>query len=150
MKRTYLVTSWILLVGLWLFPQMPAHAFGLCATQSTDLTDAAQTPALDRKSTQRRVVRNGGTTDPSIQFLPSQSPEQARQQIAGTQILLSAAERNLNQVASRKLDTIQQQDVSQLRNYLRQARASLEAGNLDRAYILARKANVLTTDMIKR
>jgi hypothetical protein len=65
-------------------------------------------------------------------------------------MLLSAAEQNLNRVAGRVLDIGQQQDVSQLRNYIRQARASLEAGTLDRAYALARKANVLTADMLKR
>ncbi len=150
MKQTYLVTSWILLVGLWLFPQMPARAFGLYAPQSTNSGETPQPAVSPRKPAKRTVVRNGGTTDPSIQFLPSQSPEQARQQIASTQMLLSAAEQNLNRVAGRVLDIGQQQDVSQLRNYLRQARASLEAGHLDRAYILARKANVLTADMLKR
>jgi hypothetical protein len=136
-----------LVLGLSLFPQTHAYALHQVTLQSTDSTGSA--PVLDRKPSRRKIVKNGGATDPTIQFLPAQSQEQASRKIASAEVLLSAAEHNLNQLAARSLDASQQQDVSQLRNYIRQARTSLQAGNLDRANILARKANVLTADMLK-
>ena len=97
----------------------------------------------------KTVVRNGGTVDPVVQLAPGMSVEQASSQRQSTTQLLAATDGNLNQIASRQLSSAQQDSVSQIRKYMEQAKAAEKAGDVQRAHNLASKALLLSDDLVK-
>ena len=97
----------------------------------------------------KKVVRNGGTVDPVVQLAPTISAEQASSQRQSTTQLLAATEDNLKQIASRQLDSTQQDSVSQIRKYMEQAKTAEAAGDVERAHNLASKALLLSDDLVK-
>ena len=120
---------------------------------------AAQTPVpdkpKDKKSTKtrtmkRRVVRNGSTTDPQVQISPGLSPEQATTQTQSTTQLLAATEGNLKKLSGRSLSAAQQQMLEQVRRYVDQAHAAMDAGDLQRGHTLAFKARLLSDELALR
>lgn len=97
----------------------------------------------------KKVVRNGGTVDPVVQLAPGMSAEQASSQRQSTTQLLAATDDNLKQIASRQLSSTQQDSVSQIRKYMEQANAAEKAGDVQRAHNLASKALLLSDDLVK-
>jgi len=95
------------------------------------------------------VVRNGGTADPQAQLSPKLSKAQAEQEIKNTNQLLATTDTNLKQLAGRRLNSSQQDTLSQVRKYIEQARAATNAGDLQRAHNLAFKAQLLSADLVK-
>ncbi len=107
-------------------------------------------PATDSStSTEKKVVKNGGTVDPVVKLAPGISAEQASSQRQSTAQMLSATDDNLKQLASRQLDSTQQDSVSQIRKYMEQAKTAEAAGDLQRAHNLASKALLLAEDLVK-
>ena len=100
-------------------------------------------------ASEKKVVRNGGTADPVVQLAPGMSAEQASSQRQSTTQLLAATDDNLKQIASRQLNSTQQDSVSQIRKYMEQAKAAEEAGDVQRAHNLASKALLLSDDLVK-
>jgi len=98
---------------------------------------------------EKKVVRNGGTTDPVVQLAPGMSAEQASSQLQSTTQLLSTTDANLKQISSRQLGQTQQDSVSQIRKYMEQAKAAEAAGDMQRAHNLASKALLLSDDLVK-
>jgi hypothetical protein len=98
---------------------------------------------------EKKVVRNGGTTDPVIQLAPGVSAEQASSQRQNTTQLLAATDANLKQIASRTMNSSQQDSISQIRKYMEQAKAAEQAGDVQRAHNLASKALLLSDDLVK-
>lgn len=64
-----------------------------------------------------------------------------------TNRLLAAADLNLKDVAVRGLDANQEATVKQIRSYMDQAKAAASSGDVERAYNLANKANMLAADL---
>jgi len=97
----------------------------------------------------RKIVRNGGAADPEITFAPSITPEEASRETGETKQMLQAAEANLKIVLERQPDAGRRDVIAEVRNYLNQARQSLDSGDIERAHKLAVKASVLTNDMVR-
>ena len=64
--------------------------------------------------------------------------------------LLTATEANLKSLGDRKLSPEQQATVTQIRQFMDQSRAALDAGDLTQGYNLASKANVLSEELTKK
>ena len=106
-------------------------------------------PSDPSPSAEKTVIKNGGTADPVVQLAPGISAEQASSQRQSTAQLLSATDDNLKQLASRQLDSTQQDSVSQIRKYMEQAKTAEAAGDVQRAHNLASKALLLADDLVK-
>lgn len=73
---------------------------------------------------------------------------QAEHQKQQTSNLLGSAESNLSNI-HRSLNNDEQQMVAQIRNYIAQSRKAMTDGDLERAYNLANKANLLSSELSK-
>jgi len=96
----------------------------------------------------KTVVRNGSTSDPTVAISPDLSSQQASQQLRSTNELLARTDLNLKQIANRQLSTAQEDTVRQIKVYMEQARAAAKNGEVQRAYNLANKANLLSADLV--
>ncbi len=109
--------------------------------------DKTPPPAEKKPST---VVKEGGTgTSGNEQLsasLPAAAEEHKRQ---STQQLQQATEGNLRAL-NRTLSDDEQAMVQQIRAYLQQSHNAEADGDVQRAYNLALKANLLSKDLIKR
>jgi len=97
----------------------------------------------------KTVVRDGSTSDPAVQISPSLSGEQASHQRQNTTQLLATTDANLKKMSGRELSSGQQDTVNQIRKYMEQANAAVEAGDLQRARNLAFKAHLLSDELVK-
>ncbi len=95
----------------------------------------------------KTVVRNGSTTDPAVELSAGLSPQQVSQQMKSTDQLLASADANLKTISSRPLSATQQDTVTQIKSFMEQARAASSNGDVQRAYNLANKANMLSADL---
>jgi len=112
-------------------------------TKKQQAHGGAKSPSTGPSKT---VVRNGGTGEPTVAISAGESQRQASR-IKETNRLLAAADLNLKDVAVRGLNASQQTTVKQIRSYMDQARAAANSGDLERAYNLANKANMLAADL---
>ncbi len=97
----------------------------------------------------KTVVRDGSTSDPAVQISPSLSEQQASHQRQNTTQLLATTDANLKKMSGRELSSGQQDTVNQIRKYMEQANAAVEAGDLERAHNLAFKAHLLSNELVK-
>jgi hypothetical protein len=97
----------------------------------------------------KRVVREGGTTEPSAKIVPGVTPQQANQQRQDAESLLTRTEENLKRLAGRTPDSSHQETIAQIRNYVEGARSALRDGDTQRAHTLALKAHLLANDLVK-
>ena len=95
----------------------------------------------------KTVVRNGSTPDPTVSISPDVSNQEASRQLDNTNRLLASADANLKQIANRQLSTAQEDTVKQIKVYMEQARTAAKNGEVQRAYTLANKANMLSADL---
>jgi hypothetical protein len=63
--------------------------------------------------------------------------------------MLAATQANLKQIAGRQLTPNQQDMVNQIRQFMGQSKAAVDAGDPDRARTLAWKAQLLSEELIK-
>ncbi len=129
-------------------------------TEPTTQTPVPQPkPQPKRKPTKKVVVppAPAETTPPPSPAKPApdtsinapmtnQQADRERQQTAG---LLGSAENNLANI-HRSLNVDEQNMVSQIRNYIAQSRKAMSDGDLERAYNLANKANLLSSELMKQ
>lgn len=94
----------------------------------------------------KTVVRNGGTGESTVAISSGQDEKQAAR-LKETNRLLDAADLNIKDVAVRGPNAGQQETIKQIRGYMDQARAAAKSGDVDRAYNLANKANMLAADL---
>lgn len=94
------------------------------------------------------VVRQGGTSEPSIQLAGGHADQTAQQRDAANQILQSA-DTNLKKVSGRQLSADQQDMVNQIRQFMAQSKTAIDVGDLERAHTLAWKAQVLSEELVK-
>jgi hypothetical protein len=93
------------------------------------------------------VVRQGGTSEPSIQLAGSKPSDQAHQR--DTDQMRAATEDNLKKIADRQLTPAQQDMVNQIHQFMDQSKTSVQSGDLDRARTLAWKAELLSEELVK-
>src|SRR5579872_3319428 len=79
-------------------------------------TDApAATPAGTAPT--KKVVRDGGTSEPTVDLAPGVNPQQASNRKESTNQLLATSDANLRKVAGRQLSSNQQDTVKQIQSY---------------------------------
>jgi hypothetical protein len=97
----------------------------------------------------RVVVRDGGTSEGTVQLSGGDSSGQESPRRAGANRLLASTEESLKKIETLPLDSAQQETVKQIRQYMAQARASLAAGDVDLAHNVAVKAHLLADELLK-
>jgi hypothetical protein len=100
-----------------------------------------------KQGSEKVVVRNGGTSDPTVQLSPKLSDDQASRKRDTTNDLLTATDAKLKEASGRQLSPAQQDTVAQIRSYVQQAKAATTEGDLDRAHNLAFKAHLLSDEL---
>jgi hypothetical protein len=95
------------------------------------------------------VVRQGGTSDPSIQLAGGSGGAQPPKADATTNQMVGSTEENLKKLAGRRLSATEQDMVSQIHQYIEQSKAAATDGDPERARTLAWKAETLSEDLIK-
>jgi hypothetical protein len=96
-------------------------------------------------TTNTQVASSGSPSVSAIGQLSSGDPSDMRQQ---TDASILTTERTLNGI-TRSLSDQEQKTASQIREYIKQARAALSAGDVDGAHTLAVKAKVLLDELFK-
>jgi hypothetical protein len=96
----------------------------------------------------KKVIHNGGSEEPTIQLIGGTPAEQASNQ-RSTEQLTAATEENLKKIAERKLTPSQQEMVNQVKQFMEQSKTAVAAGNLERGHNLARKAQLLSEELLK-
>jgi hypothetical protein len=99
-------------------------------------------------SPQKKVVPQGGTTDPDPQLAGGASGQKASQERSTSSDLLGRADENLKKIASRQLTPAQQDEVAQVHQFMAQSKAATADGDLDRAHTLAWKAQMLSEELL--
>ena len=94
-----------------------------------------------------RVIRNGGTKEPTVNFTPAAPPEEVKRRTDNVNDLLTKTDANIKSLSGHTLTAAQQDTAAQINVYTKQARAALADGDLDRAENLAGKASVLSADL---
>lgn len=116
-------------------------------------TSTAPNPAPQKKISppendgSTRVIRNGGTKEPTVNFTPAAPPQEVKRRTDNVNDLLTKTDANLKSLSGHTLTSTQQDTATQINVYTKQARAALADGDLDRAENLASKANVLSADL---
>jgi hypothetical protein len=94
------------------------------------------------------VVKNGGSPEPTVQ-LKGGTAEEASHQRSTTNQLATATQENLKKIAGRQLNPSQQEMVSQIKEFMKQSKAAIAAGDLERGHNLALKAHLLSDELVK-
>jgi hypothetical protein len=98
----------------------------------------------------KTVIRNGGTTEPTVDLSPSVNERQASLKLDETNKRLAVADANLKTIVGRQLSASQQDTVRQIKNYMEQAKTAAAGGDVQRAYNLAVKAKLLSAELAGR
>ena len=95
------------------------------------------------------VIKNGGSDEPTVELKGGTSEPQASQQRLSTEQLTSATQENLKKTAGRQLDPSQQETVNQTKQFMDQAKSAVAAGDVERGHNLAKKAYLLSEELLK-
>lgn len=95
------------------------------------------------------IVRQGGTSEPSIQLAGGSGGDQTSHQRDTANQMLGATDANLKKIAGRQLSPNQQDMVNQIRQFMDQSKTAVNAGDLERARTLAWKAQLLSEELVK-
>jgi hypothetical protein len=82
-----------------------------------------------------------------VDLSPGLSRQQASHQIDSTNQLLAASNENLKKISGPSLSATQQDTVKQVKSYMEQAKEAENDGDVQRAYNLALKANLLSAEL---
>jgi len=96
----------------------------------------------------KKVVKNGGSEEPSIQLVGGTDADQASQQ-RSTEQLTTATDENLKKLTGRQLTPGQQDMVNQVKQFMDQSKTAVAAGNPERGHNLAQKAHLLSEELLK-
>jgi hypothetical protein len=107
----------------------------------------AATPATGTPP--KTVVRNGSAADPTVDLSPAPGPQEASRAQAYNQ-LLATTDANLQKISGRQLSADQEDTVKQIKSYMEQAKGAAKDGDVQRAYNLAVKANLLSAELAGR
>ena len=144
-------------------PSQPSTAPKLCVPAGPDSAKQTNCTSAPRKKKKHhitdstaasgtnstKVVRNGGTSEPIVAISPAETQQQAIEELSTTNQLLSNADENLRELSQRQLSADEEGTVKQIQLYMQQARAAVKNGEAQRAYTLANKADMLSTDLVR-
>jgi hypothetical protein len=114
----------------------------------------ASTPAAPAQSPQlncppkKVIVRQGGTSDPSIELGGTAGSGPSHDHDNTTQ-MLATADINLKKLDGQKLTADQQEVVTQIKQFMGQAKTADVSGDPERARTLAWKAQLLSESLVK-
>ena len=94
----------------------------------------------------KTVVRNGSAADPTVDLSPAPSSQEASRLETYNQ-LMATADANLQKISDRQLSASQQDTLKQIKSYMEQAKGAAKDGDVQRAYNLAVKANLLSAEL---
>lgn len=94
------------------------------------------------------MIRNGGSTEPAIKLVGGTDAQHASDQ-QSTEQMTNTTEENLKKIASRQLNPSQQDMVSQIKQFMEQAKTAVTAGDAERGHNLALKAQLLSEELLK-
>ena len=123
-----------------------SSADGSNASSATQSSETSATPPAKDCPPPKIVVRQGGTGEPSIQLAGG---DQASQKRAAATQMLGTTEANLKKIASLQLSEAQKDTVVQIRQFVDQSKAALDAGDAERGKTLAWKAQLLSEDLVQ-
>ena len=116
-------------------------------SESAGATDSPK--ASDGCSSAKTVVRDGGTSEPTVQLKGSGSTGRGSHEGDTTEKLLASTEDKLKKTEGQQLSSNQQEMVTQIHQFMDQSKAAAAAGDLNRARNLAVKANLLSDELAK-
>jgi hypothetical protein len=96
----------------------------------------------------KKVVRNGGSEEPTIQLMGGTPAEQASRQ-RSTDELTAATEENMKKIEGRELSPTQQEVVTQIKQFMEQSKTAVASGDPERGHDLAMKARLLSDELVK-
>jgi hypothetical protein len=129
-------------------PPAANTAVGNPAPPPSPETSSSSSPTLPPCPTPKKVVRNGGSAEPSIQLVGGGTAEQTTQQRTIDKLTLATTE-NLKKLENRELNPTQQDMVSQIKQFMDQSKTAVAAGDLERGNNLATKARLLSDELVK-
>jgi hypothetical protein len=97
----------------------------------------------------KKVVRNGGAAEPTIELKGGNGSPLASSEQSSTSDLSAATQENLKQMEGRQLNSSQQEMIAQVKQYVEQSKSAIAAGDLDLAHDFALKARLLSDDLVK-
>lgn len=135
-------------------PQTPSTQ---TSSPSSSKPASAQKPKPKKKPAQsaptssdtppKKVVKHGGTENPTTHLAPSMTDEQTAKSRAANNESINAAASNLQRVEGRSLTPEQKETEEQIRKFMEQSKAADEEGDLQRAGTLANKAKLLSDSL---
>ena len=123
----------------------PTSAAPGTAHSGTPATANAKNPCPPPKV----VVKDGGSDEPTIELTRGTSDQQASQQRYTTEQLRTETEENLKKLAGRQLTASQQEMVTQIKQFMDQAKSAVADEDLERGHSLAMKAHLLSEELLK-
>ena len=100
--------------------------------------------SAEDQDSKKTVIRKGGTGDTTVQLTPAVNEADASREREATKQLLTSTDANLQKLSSRQLSKDQQDTVTQIREFMQQAKTADSKGDLERASKLAAKAHLLS------
>lgn len=126
--------------------ELPPPAITAKPKSKPNKRQAAKKPAEQKDKTIVNEGGNNGTTEPLSAGIPQDA---ATQQRRSTAQLRETTESNLRRI-TRQLTSDEQAIVQQVKMFLSQSRAADSDGDIERAYRLALKAQLLSEELVKR
>jgi hypothetical protein len=130
------------------FPCANSPTVSSAASGNTAAKPIGNGPATKPCPPPKKVVRNGGSEEPSIQLIGGTNADPASQQ-RSTEQLTAAADDNLKKIGGRQLSASQQEMVNQVKQFMDQSKTAVAAGDLERGHNLAQKAHLLSEELVK-
>ncbi len=131
-------------------PAAGQSASGTTPTPADTAASGTTTPAASNPCPPPKViVRQGGTSEPSIQLAGGAGGNQASHQKDSANQMLDTTEANLKKIGDHQLRPEQQDMVNQIHQFMDQSKAAVGDGDLERARTLAWKAQLLSEELIK-
>ena len=127
----------------------PNPSSGNAQTAPSDATSSGIAAAKPCPPPPKVVIKNGGSDEPKVELKGGTSEPQASQQRSSTEQLTSATEENLKKTAERQLNPSQQETVNQTKQFMDQAKSAVAAGDVERGHNLAKKAYLLSEELLK-
>ena len=112
-------------------------------------TAAKNSAAVSPCTPKKVIVRQGSTTEPSIEVVGGAGGRQASDERNTAIQMLETAEANLKKMEGTQLSSDQQDMLKQVRDFMDQSRAATSAGDLDQARTLAWKAQLLSEELVR-
>jgi hypothetical protein len=97
----------------------------------------------------KKIVRQGGSSEPSIQLVGGKGGPQSSADKATADQLRGSADENLKKIAAQQLTSNQQDMIDQVRQFMSQSKTAEAAGDMERARALALKAQLLSQELVK-